>query len=425
MNPNRTEIEPLGEDRPRPHILLCVLGMSPQVLTELLWFYWCHRKPTVPISEVHVVSTQAGLTILRERVGLPNQLDSPMADLLAFSGQKPEDVAFDETTLHLLKGPDGMPLDDVRTADEVAACINQMTRLIGVLKAREDRPVLHASIAGGRKTLGTSLALALQLYAEASDELVHVLVEPSGFEYCREFFFPDQSQQDLIIEKQPRKASAASVDVASIPLLHLGETLQQQFQAPEVSYAQMVGALQGDLQALLLDTLVIDLAAGEVRAGSRVAKFTRQEMAIYGFYVSRCPQKGAGGAGPGDWFIADHDGEQAPWPEEALEQMRQCSEAAGYKVQDAMRKDRAKLTGYGRHPGWFGPRLERYELGPQRSHIAKKLKKAFGERVGKLLQVDVWVVPEPDKGKGEGRSERRHGVDLREVRFQLLMSSNS
>ena len=39
------------------HILISVVGLSPQVITETLYYYWCLASPPVPITEVFALTT--------------------------------------------------------------------------------------------------------------------------------------------------------------------------------------------------------------------------------------------------------------------------------------------------------------------------------------------------------------------------------
>lgn len=85
-----------------------------------------------------------------------------------------------------MPGPDSQPLDDLRSAEENAALADF---LVAFIRDRTQDPNvrLHCSVAGGRKTMGVYLALALQLYGRPGDTLFHVLVSPE-FESHPQFF---------------------------------------------------------------------------------------------------------------------------------------------------------------------------------------------------------------------------------------------
>ena len=48
------------------HVLISVVGLSPQVITETLYCYWCLASPPVPITEVFALTTLRGKQALEE-----------------------------------------------------------------------------------------------------------------------------------------------------------------------------------------------------------------------------------------------------------------------------------------------------------------------------------------------------------------------
>ena len=48
------------------HVLISVVGLSPQVITETLYYYWCLTSPPVPITEVFALTTLHGKQALEE-----------------------------------------------------------------------------------------------------------------------------------------------------------------------------------------------------------------------------------------------------------------------------------------------------------------------------------------------------------------------
>ncbi|HEY8485771.1 MAG TPA: CRISPR-associated ring nuclease Csm6 [Limnochordales bacterium] len=73
-----------------------------------------------------------------------------------------------------------------------------------------------ASLAGGRKTMSTYLAMVLQFYGRPGDELLHVLV-PAPFESHPEFFYPPRKPR-LLTTQDGRTLSTAQarVELASV-----------------------------------------------------------------------------------------------------------------------------------------------------------------------------------------------------------------
>ena len=48
------------------HVLISVVGLSPQVITETLYCCWCLASPPIPITEVFALTTLRGKQALEE-----------------------------------------------------------------------------------------------------------------------------------------------------------------------------------------------------------------------------------------------------------------------------------------------------------------------------------------------------------------------
>ncbi len=44
----------------RKHVLISAIGLTPQVITETLYYFWCRASPTVPIAELFAITTLPG-----------------------------------------------------------------------------------------------------------------------------------------------------------------------------------------------------------------------------------------------------------------------------------------------------------------------------------------------------------------------------
>src|SRR5207237_3833730 len=123
-------------------------------------------------------------------------------------------ITFDETMLRLLCTPDGRMLDDIRTVDDNSYAANQICEIVREL-TRDPDTRLHASAAGGRKTMSIYLTAAMQLFGRVQDRLSHVLVsEP--FEMNQEFFYIPPSPRML--------KTRAGQETSTNQLAHRGAT---------------------------------------------------------------------------------------------------------------------------------------------------------------------------------------------------------
>ena len=180
------------------------------------------RDPPVTIAEIHVLRAQRG----GQRI-LTHLLTPSVGRFYAFCAEynlDPTTITFDADHIHVFTDVAGIPLDDIRTADDSTAVADQILTLIRRLT---DDPTtrLHCSLAGGRKTQSALLGFALQLYGRPQDTLLHVLVD-EAFEDHADFFYP--SRQPRLIQTRDgrqRDARTARVEVAEIPYVMLRDKL--------------------------------------------------------------------------------------------------------------------------------------------------------------------------------------------------------
>ncbi len=158
--------------------VLAVLGESPSVLTELLW--WITVRERRPLAGIEAWGTSGGETLLRGLV----QSDSwqrlqdatgPLPCLLPDSTPPDSSYGFRIHTFRL----DNEPLTDVRTERHAALVSSVLHDRVRVLRRSLPGHIrLVGSLAGGRKTVSAALQTAFCLQARAEDRLVHVLLEP-------------------------------------------------------------------------------------------------------------------------------------------------------------------------------------------------------------------------------------------------------
>lgn len=241
-------------------ILLAVTGLSPQVVTETLYALAIPcASPFVP-TEIHLLTTQEGAR--RARAALLHPDGGQFHALLADYPQMGNPV-FDDAHIHVIATPDGMPLPDIRTPDENAAAADAITTLVAKL-TRDDAAALHASLAGGRKTMGFYLGYAFSLFARPQDRLSHVLVS-SPFENHPQFFYPPIISRRLVTGDGHHVDTAeAVVTLAEIPIVRLRHGLPIALQDGHASFNDTVAAAQ---KRFAPPRLFINLNARQVRCG--------------------------------------------------------------------------------------------------------------------------------------------------------------
>jgi CRISPR-associated protein (TIGR02584 family) len=276
---------------PYRHVLLAVTGLSPQVVTETLYALAAHDPERLP-RELHILTTAEGAS--RARLMLLSEQPGWFHRLCRDWALPP--IAFDEAHIHVLQGPDGLPLHDVRSGADNAAAADQVADHVRRLTA-DDSTALHVSMAGGRKTLGFFAGYALSLWGRPQDRLSHVLVsEP--FESSWEFFYPTPYERVIAVGGGVADCARAQVTLADIPFVRLRSGLPPALLQGQASFAQAVAAAQGHVGP---PRLALHLRAQRIVAHGRPLKLAPADLAFLAWFARRavagesalpCPKDG-------------------------------------------------------------------------------------------------------------------------------------
>jgi CRISPR-associated protein (TIGR02584 family) len=264
------------------NILLCVAGMTPQIVTETL--YALTRNPDERIDEIRVITTPAG----RDKV-MTDLLDARRGQFFAFCRDykiDPASVNFNERTITLLRLEDGRQLEDIRSASDNEHVANQICRIVYELR-RNSQTRVHASVAGGRKTMGIYLTAAMQLFARSWDTLSHALVS-EDFETLDDFYYIPPTPREIEVRDrqtgETRRLSTANAEIhlADIPFIRLRGVLSGWLADNDRGYGDLVKRAQSDLDLIeAAHDLKLDLRERSVRVADREAKLTEREFYVY------------------------------------------------------------------------------------------------------------------------------------------------
>ena len=237
----------------KKNILLVVTGMTPQIITETVWALACdplNDAPWVP-DEIHVLSTQDGLTQIRSRL-FADQIFSQFQKTYPITAN----IQFDERYLHVIKNDLNEALTDLKTPEDNEYAANAICEIIRDFTA-QDNVTLHVSIAGGRKTMGFYAGYALSLYGRAQDRMSHVLVEEK-FETARDFFYPT-IDSSFVTDRFDKEwdAKDAQVWLAQIPFVRLKDAVKDKHQLKgEDSFSTVVHKINESFNDVKLKILV-------------------------------------------------------------------------------------------------------------------------------------------------------------------------
>lgn len=219
-------------------ILLCVTGMTPQVVTETLYALAVTKSPPWVPTEVYILTTQRGadnarLMLLSESPGWFHQLCKDYAL---------PPISFDASHIKVLTDAKGQALLDIRDDQDNSDAADCIAQLVGKL-TRDADSMVHASIAGGRKTMGFFLGYAMSLWGRPQDRLSHVLVSPD-FESRSEFFYPTPYARVIPGAKGQDSLDAATARVwlGDIPFVRLRQVLPHNLRDNGDNFADAVRA---------------------------------------------------------------------------------------------------------------------------------------------------------------------------------------
>ncbi len=287
-------------------VLLAVTGLSPQVVMETLYALMREGEDALP-HEVHILTTAEGAE--RARLALLSEQPGWFRRLMTDYQLRP--IAFEPHHIHVLQGPDGLPLSDIRTAQDNVCAADHIAEFVRGLTANP-QVRLHISLAGGRKTMGFFAGYALSLWGRDGDRLTHVLVS-DPYESSWDFFYP--TPYERIIETRNGKLAdcrQAVVTLADIPFVRLRHGLPQALLEGQAKFAQAVQAAQGQLGP---PRLVLDLQAQSVEAAGRRTTLPAAELAFLAWFARRallgmdaveCPAEGVPSREHADAYLAEY-----------------------------------------------------------------------------------------------------------------------
>jgi CRISPR-associated protein (TIGR02584 family) len=279
-------------------VLVCVSGMSPAIVTETLYALVTQQQdaPFVP-DEIHVITTVDGKEkIVRELLAAESGMfhrfmRDHLPELPATA------VRFDESTVHVISqaakaGKAGKALSDITTDDDNRAAADTIYSVLRKLKSVPNTR-LHASVAGGRKSMSFYMGHAFSLVAEAGDRLSHVLVnEPFENPALKFYFPPRQGQSYRWQERDGTERSVHSdqavIRLAELSVLRLGGLLAEGLPPKALNnFDFAVQLAQAAIQAPPV-RVVWEKEEGRLEILGEVIKLQPQQFLVFTLYAMAC-----------------------------------------------------------------------------------------------------------------------------------------
>lgn len=253
------------------NILIALVGLTPQVVTETLYALMVQRH--VQVNEIFLITTAEGKEVIagaHPKIRLPS-LKSELERMYDIHKLHPSDFDLEKNVI--VAKEETVELSDIRTDRDNILFPNLIAEFIRE-KTADQSSVLHCSIAGGRKTMSVAMGFALSLFGRKDDRLYHVLAGQE-FEKSRKFF----------PETEDEKSQLALADV---PYIRLREKLPFLNSYPKATFVELVNLAQDEISGLPnVPPLIMDKTSCTVRIGEKELHLRPFVFAVYLYYATR------------------------------------------------------------------------------------------------------------------------------------------
>jgi CRISPR-associated protein (TIGR02584 family) len=255
------------------NILLAITGASPQVITETLYALHIDGK-TFP-DEIYVITTTSTKEMLVKGLFEKGHLKALQQEyaLPVFK--------FDESHIWLIEDELGKPINDAKSIEDQTYMADFITRKVYELTS-DSTCAIHASIAGGRKTMAFYLGYAMSLLGRPQDTLSHVFVNDE-FEFVEDFYYPTKKTNWITGKRDKGQVdtSQAKVTLAEIPFVRMRKSVNPQLitSMGEASFSQTVATLNSTHSK----SLVVELytRAKTISVAGVDIRLTAKEFSFY------------------------------------------------------------------------------------------------------------------------------------------------
>lgn len=267
---------PASRNPNEPHcypkrILLLVVGMAPQIVTETLYKLAVDNKqPFIP-HEIHLITTQQGADLAKKSL-LGTTETTGHFYRLCLDYQLP-DIAFNEQHIHIIEDTEGNFIDDSESTKHNRIASDFITQTIKNF-TYDDDTALHVSLAGGRKTMSFYMGYALSLYGRVQDNLSHTLVN-NEFMNDRDFFYP-RPNNDAHQE--------ANIILSDIPYVRMSCQVPKALLEGDVGFQETVNKIQHFNAPA---TIKLYRGNSHIVLNGLVVKLSKREFAFYYFFYLR------------------------------------------------------------------------------------------------------------------------------------------
>lgn len=266
-------------------VFVATCGLSPQVITESIYALAIKLEPAFFPTSLRIITTSEGRDKVLDR--LSSHGEGWLLRLCEEYGLPALDITDQDIVVPPAIQAGGTGLEDIRTSEDNIAASDTISDLIRELTAEEDSEV-HASIAGGRKTMGYLLGYSLSLFGREQDALSHVLVSPE-FESIDGFYYPTKKQSFIKTRSgELLDASKAEVDLALLPFVRMRSSIPKSLLSGKASFSATVSAIAIKSSSLEVS---IDPGARSLQVGDVSTSLTPIQLVFFSTLIRLTAQK--------------------------------------------------------------------------------------------------------------------------------------
>ena len=258
------------------NILLISSGLSPQVITETL-FYYHNSDNSILIDEIHVITDSTGARLIDNKLfngpgWYYKYLDDYKIDK--------KTIKFDKKNIYVLKDNNGKPLKDLLSVNANDAAINQILLIVKNLTDDLNNRII-ANVAGGRKTMSVFLGQAMQFYGKEHDILTHVIIDE---EYLRlsDFYYPPPTRLIKKVDNKTVDYSKIKIHLSELPYIRLKPALGTVLNhAKEKDLSQLISIAQKYIYDLAKPVKIELDTNYTLNINDETIKLPKKDLAIY------------------------------------------------------------------------------------------------------------------------------------------------
>jgi CRISPR-associated protein (TIGR02584 family) len=255
------------------NILICVTGLSPQIVTETVFTLYKEKK--IAIDKIICVTTSDGKTCITnyykdfKKTDGPYSLKKELEDMCKL--YKIPLPAFEEDQEHIIvtkeetiEKPDiWNNKDNELFANEICSVIKKYTE--------EPGNTLYCSLSGGRKTMSAYMYAAMTLFGREKDLLFHVLVDKE-FEISRKFY--------------PEAEDKVGMVLSEVPYIKLRTVITDIFKK-NFSYSDLIIETQKKIEQIDYGKLIVDRKVCKLKYCDSDVTLSYDQILLYTAFVKR------------------------------------------------------------------------------------------------------------------------------------------